>query len=73
MRNEGLVDLQQSEEEKQNSEIDLEIEAPGAANKVAEEGAKTIQNMAEYSELLKKLMIARSNPENKIGEGGQFI
>jgi hypothetical protein len=25
-----------------NTEIDLEIEAPGSANKVAEEGAKTI-------------------------------
>ena len=42
VRNEGLENLQQSEEEKQNVEIDLEIEAPGAANKVAEEGAKTI-------------------------------
>jgi hypothetical protein len=29
--------------------------------------------MAEYTELLKKLTIARANPENKIGEGGQFI
>ena len=42
VRNEGLVNLQQSEEEKTNAEIDLEIEAPGAATKVAEEGAKTI-------------------------------
>ena len=42
MRNEGLENLNRSEDEKNNSEIDLEIEAPGAANKVAEEGAKTI-------------------------------
>ena len=42
VRNEGIVNFSQSEEEKQNLEIDLEIEAPGAANKVAEEGAKTI-------------------------------
>lgn len=48
VRNEGLENLQKSDEEKQGDEIDLEIEAPGAANKVAEEGAKTIQNLAEY-------------------------
>lgn len=29
-------------------EIDLEIEAPGSANKVAEEGAQVIPNEAEY-------------------------
>jgi len=29
--------------------------------------------MVEYTELLKKLTIARASPENKIGEGGQFI
>jgi hypothetical protein len=29
--------------------------------------------MEEYTELLKKLTIARANPENKIGDGGQFI
>lgn len=73
VRNEGLDHLEKSEEEKQNLEIDLEIEAPGAATKVAEEGAKTIQNMDQYTELIKKLTIARANPENKIGEGGQFI
>ena len=27
--------------EEENQEVDLEIEAPGAANKVAEEGAQT--------------------------------
>ena len=42
VRNEGLEHVNKSEEEKKNEEIDLEIEAPGAANKVAEEGAKTI-------------------------------
>ena len=29
--------------------------------------------MEEYNQLLKKLTIARAKPENKIGEGGQYI
>lgn len=62
--------MKKSDEELAGTEIDLEIEAPGAANKVAEEGAKTIQTEAEFKSLLTKLMIARSKPENKIGEGG---
>ena len=33
-------------------ETDLEIEEPGAANSVAEEGAKTIQSESEYEELV---------------------
>lgn len=41
VRNEGLT-VKRSEEEIKNQEIDLEIEAPGAASKVAEEGAKVI-------------------------------
>ena len=70
VREEGITNMQKSDEELTGQEIDLEIEAPGAANKVAEEGAKTIQNEAEFKKLLTKLMIARSKPENKIGEGG---
>lgn len=43
VRNEGLT-VKRSEEEVKNQEIDLEIEDPGAASKVAEEGAKVISN-----------------------------
>jgi len=39
VRNEGILKPKSKEEE--NQEVDLEIEAPGAANKVAEEGAQT--------------------------------
>jgi len=39
VRNEGLM---QKKTDDANAEVDLEIEAPGAANSVAEEGAKTI-------------------------------
>lgn len=45
MRNEGI--LKPKNKEDQNQEVDLEIEAPGAANKVAEEGAQT-PPAAEY-------------------------
>jgi hypothetical protein len=43
VRNEGIAAVKASRAQKaNNTEIDLEIEAPGSANKVAEEGAKTI-------------------------------
>lgn len=45
MRNEGI--LKPKAKDDQNQEVDLEIEAPGAANKVAEEGAETIKG-ADY-------------------------
>lgn len=45
MRNEGI--LKPKNKEDQTQEVDLEIEAPGAANKVAEEGAQT-PPAAEY-------------------------
>jgi hypothetical protein len=41
-------------------ETDLEIEEPGAANSVAEEGAKTIQSESEYAELISTLAAARA-------------
>lgn len=51
-------------------EIDLEIEAPGAANKVAEEGAQVIPNEGEYQKLAEQLEASRGKPENKLGKGG---
>lgn len=48
VRNEGL--MKQKSKEEENQEVDLEIEAPGAANKVAEEGAQT-PPAAQYSTL----------------------
>jgi len=39
VRNEGL--LKPKNKDENTLEVDLEIEAPGAANKVAEEGAQT--------------------------------
>ena len=65
--------MKKSDEELAGTEIDLEIEAPGAASKVAEEGAKTIQTEEEFRKMIMKLSIARANPDNKIGEGGQMI
>lgn len=52
-----------------SQEVDLEIEAPGAANKVAEEGAQTPPS-AEYTKLNSALVEARKKSENKIGKGG---
>jgi hypothetical protein len=50
-------------------EVDLEIEEPGAANSVAEEGAKSITH-EQYVTLNEQLKKARAKKENKIGEGG---
>jgi len=49
VREEGLHIIHMKDEKKQ--EVDLEIEDPGAANSVAEEGAKTIQSEEEYKKL----------------------
>ena len=70
MRNEGLNIKPDPDS---SSEVDLEIEAPGAANSVAEEGAKTIQTETEFEGLVKQLKDARAKPENKLGEGGFLI
>ena len=48
MRNEGLF-VKKGKEKR----IDLEIEAQGYATEVAADGAKTIQNTAEFEELNK--------------------
>lgn len=56
-----------------NMEVDLEIEAPGAATTVAEEGSKVIQTETEYTTLAQQLETARAKPGNVIGEGGQKI
>lgn len=53
VRNEGLkLMMFKPKGDAANQEIDLEIEAPGAANSVAEEGAKTIQSENEYQGLV---------------------
>lgn len=51
-------------------EIDLEIEAPGAATKVAEEGASIITSQEDYTRLAQQLEQARQKPQNAIGKGG---
>lgn len=58
--------------EDQNQEVDLEIEAPGAANKVAEEGAQTPPT-AEFQKLNTQLADARKKTENQIGKGGFLV
>jgi len=68
VRNEGLK-LMMFKQKKQE-EIDLEIEDPGAATSVAEEGAKTIQSESEFQKLKKQLSEARTHKENQLGEGG---
>ncbi len=50
VREEGLHIIHMKNEQKQ--EVDLEIEDPGAANSVAEEGAKTIQSEEEFKIVL---------------------
>ena len=68
VRNEGLLEATKPKEDA-TSEVIMEIEDPGAASKVAEEGAKTI-NSTEFAALSKTLQIARSKADNKLGEGG---
>jgi len=46
VRNEGLFN--KDKEQADGSEIDLEIEAPGSANAVAEEGSLVIQSEDEF-------------------------
>ena len=70
VRNEGLEIKKDADS---GQEIELEIEAPGAANQVAEEGSKTIANDTEFQGLQKQLTDARKKPGNQLGEGGQLI
>jgi len=52
VRNEGLKLLMfKPKGNMAQQETELEIEEPGAANSVAEEGAKTIQSQAEFEQL----------------------
>lgn len=75
VRNEGIDEMKAKKKDKAlaEQEVDLEIEDPGAANKVAEEGSLTIQDEKEYLGLKDKLEKARKKPQNKIGKGGQLI
>jgi len=70
VRNEGLMQKKSTDN---TTEIDLEIEAPGSANSVAEEGAKTILSAEEYQRDVQTLAAARKKPENQIGKGGFMI
>ena len=51
----------------------MEIEEPGAANSVAEEGAKTIQTETGFEKLTRQLKESRAKKENQLGEGGFLI
>ena len=75
VRNEGLklMMFKPKNSAAQQQETDLEIEEPGAANSVAEEGAKTIQSANEYQQLVEQLKQARAKKENQLGEGGFLI
>jgi len=73
VRDEGLTVAAQKMSDSSDKEVNLEIEAPGAANSVAEEGSKTIQTADEYKKLTKQLAAARKKTENKIGKGGFLI
>lgn len=70
VRNEGI--LKPKDKDENTKEIDLEIEAPGAANKVAEEGAQTPPS-SEFQKLTSQLVEARKNADNSIGKGGFAI
>ena len=67
MRNEGI--LKPKDKDENTREVDLEIEAPGAANKVAEEGAQTPPS-AEFQKLSQQLTDARKLADNALGKGG---
>ena len=74
VRNEGLKLLMfKPKGNMAQQETELEIEEPGAANSVAEEGAKTIQSQAEFEKLKEQLKVARAKKENHLGEGGFLI
>lgn len=53
MREEGLNQITESKKSDNSQEIDLEIEAPGAANTVAEEGASIITSQEDFANLEK--------------------
>lgn len=73
VREEGLDQIKQNLAQEKAAEIDLEIEAPGAANKVAEEGASVIPSEAEFHKLEKQLEEDRKKPENALGQKGVKI
>lgn len=50
-------------------ETELEIEEPGAANSVAEEGAK-VMAVDKFRQEFEELNKARAKKENHIGQGG---
>lgn len=52
---------------KKGTIINLEIEDPGAASKVAEEGAPTFTDSTEFMRFSVQLNQARTKPENKLG------
>jgi hypothetical protein len=68
VREEGLSQMSQAKNNDQ--EIDLEIEAPGAANKVAEEGASIITSQEDFQRMSQDLLAARKQDDNKVGKGG---
>lgn len=70
VRNEGLkLMMFKPKGSAAQQETDLEIEEPGAANSVAEEGAKVLPEQ-DFASLSKQLKEARAKKENKLGEGG---
>lgn len=70
VRNEGLKVLAEKRKSPSTQdEVSLEIEAPGAAQKIVDEGAKIISH-ADYISLQSTLKAARAKPENKLGKGG---
>jgi hypothetical protein len=76
-RNEGIIQAQLTLNQKQSkeslAEVSLEIEDPGAANQVAEEGAITIKESSDYIKLSVELNQARTKPENVLGDTGFAI
>lgn len=73
VRNEGLkLMMFKPKGSAAQQETELEIEEPGAANSVAEEGAKVMPE-DHFSNLKKQLSEARDKKENKLGQGGFAI
>ena len=73
VRNEGLkLMMFKPKGSTAQQETELEIEEPGAANSVAEEGAKVMPE-DHFSSLKKQLKEAREKKENQLGKGGFAI
>lgn len=75
VRNEGIkvIVMAHQTQLNNNQEIDLEIEEPGSANEVAEQGSLTMQSEEEFASFTKQLEAARKKSGNQIGNGGQLI